>query len=159
VSNNAPRKRRKRGPSLAALFSLVLSCRPATAQGMDEAAARAYADGRAHEIEFTSSALAMLACATTEDQRRVILNGASGQQSEIAGAAVVSMRVADYRGLTSRVDSVLRGSRELDARTQHLDSLRVQLAVLRARMNARQSPQPASSRDQSPRSPECIAHP
>jgi hypothetical protein len=144
---------------LVALLCLIVSCRSAPAQGrIDAGDARAYAAGRRHEIEFTNSALAMLACATTPDQRSVIVAGATPGQAEIAAAGGAGMRVADYRTLVVRVDSVLRGSRELDLRTQHLDSLRVQLTVLRTRMNARQSPQPTSTHDPQPRSRQCNEH-
>jgi hypothetical protein len=156
VINSATRTRRARGPALLAVLSLVLSCRSAPAQArIDAVAARAYAEGRGREIEFTDAALAMLACATTEDQRSVIAAGASPDHAEIAAAGGVGMRVADYRALVVRVDSVLRGSRELDVRTQHLDSLRVQLTVLRTRMNAGQSPQLASTQNPQSRSRPC----
>ena len=99
--------------------------------------------------------ITMLACATTQDQRSVIAAGASPDHAEIAAAGGVGMRVADYRALVVRVDSVLRGSRELDVRTRHLDSLRVQLTVLRTHMNARQSSQPASTQNPQSRSRQC----
>lgn len=144
---------------MVVLLTLIMSCRPAPAQGrIDAVAARAYAEGRGHEIDFTNTALAMLACATTQDQRSVIAAGASPDHAEIAAAGGVGMRVADYRALVVRVDSVLRGSRELDAGTRHLDSLRVQLTVLRTRMNARQSPQPASAQTPQSRSRQCNEH-
>src|SRR5882757_9202870 len=96
------------------LLSLVLSCQSAPAQTNIAAGdARTYAEGRRHEIEFTNSALAMLACATTADQRSVIVVGASADHAEVAAAAGVGLRVADYRTLVVRVDSVLRGSQQL----------------------------------------------
>lgn len=157
--NNATRTHHARGPSLVVLFFLAVSCRSAPAQeSIDAVAARAYAEGRGREIEFTDAALAMLACATTPDQRSVIAAGATPDHAEIAAAGGAGMRVADYRTLVVRVDSVLRGSRELDVRVRHLDSLRVQLTVLRARMNAHQSPQPFSTQVPQSRSSQCIEH-
>lgn len=145
---------------MIALLFLVATCQSAPAQGrIAAAAARTYAEGRGHEIEFTEAALAMLACATTRDQRSVIAAGASPDHAEIAAAGGVGMRVADYRTLVARVDSVLRGSRELDTRNRRLDSLRVQLTVLRARLNARQSPQPPSSQTPPSRSRQCSTRP
>lgn len=136
-----------------------MSCSAAPVQErIDTVAARAYAEGRGHEIEFTKAALAMLACATTPDQRSVIAAGASPDNAEIAAAGGVKMRVADYRSLVDRVDSALRVSRELDDRTRPLDSLRVQLTVLRTRMNARQSSQPASTQNPPDRSTPCSEH-
>lgn len=136
------------------LLSLVVSCRAAPAQErIDAAAARAYAEGRGHEIEFVNTALAMLACATTPEQRSVIAAGASSHHAEIEAARGVAMRVADYRALVVRVDSVLRGSRELDDHTRPLDSLRVQLTVLRTRLNGRQSSQPSTQSPQARSAP------
>jgi hypothetical protein len=156
VINNATPRHHARGPFLLVLLSLVLSCRAAPAQErIDGVVARTYAEGRGHEIEFTNAALALLACATTRDQRSVIAAGSSPDHAEIAAAGGVGMRVAEYRSLVVRVDSVLRASRELDDRTRRLDSLRVHLTVLRARMNARQSPEPASAQATQSRSRPC----
>ncbi len=134
-----------------------MSCSAAPAQEpFDTAAARAYTEGRRHEIEFTNAALALLACATTPDQRSVIAAGASSHHAEVEAARGVAMRVADYRSLVDRVDSVLRVSRELDDHTRPLDSLRVQLTVLRTRLNGRQSSQ--SSTQNPDRSAPCSEH-
>jgi hypothetical protein len=156
VINNAARTHRARGPSLVALLTLAVSCRSAPAQEpIDSVAGRAYAEGRGHEIGMTEAALAMLACATTPDQQSVIAAGASPEHAEITAAGGMGMRVADYRKLVTRTDSVLRGSRDLDIRNRHLDSLRVQLTVLRARLNARQSSPPISPQTPQSRSTQC----
>ena len=157
--NNATRTKHARALSLVVLLSLVLSCRPTPAQErIDTAGARTYTEGRGHEIEFTKAALAMLACATTPDQRSVIAAGASPHHAEIEAARGVAMRVADYRSLVDRVDSVLRVSRELDDHTRPLDSLRVQLTVLRTRMNGRESSQRTSTQNPQVRSTRCNEH-
>jgi hypothetical protein len=112
---------------------------PAQAQvsGQD---AISYADGRREEIRFTDAALAMLACASSRDQRAVLAAGASPDHAERTAAARVGLKTTAYHALVMRVDSALRQSSELDATTRRLDSLRVRLAVLRARMNAELSP-------------------
>lgn len=154
--NNAAPSRLARGPVLAALLSLAVSCRAAPAQeAIDGVAAQAYAEGRGREIEFTDAALALLACAATQAQHSVIAAGASTDHAEVAAADRIGMRVAEYRVLVVRVDSVLRGSRALDVRTRHLDSLRVQLAVLRTRMNAHTSTPPAFTQTPHTRSKSC----
>jgi hypothetical protein len=156
VINNATRGRHPRALSLATVLSLVLTCRSASAQvSIVTNDARTYAEGRRHEIEFTNAALAMLVCARTPDQRSVIVAGASSEHAEVAAAAGVGLRVADYRALVVRVDSTLRAARDLDARARRLDSLRVQLTVLRTRMNARQSQQLDSTHTTQPRSTAC----
>jgi hypothetical protein len=137
VINIAPCRRRARVGDAILLAILMFSCREAPAQGtIDASTARSYSAGRSQEIDFISAALGMLACAKTADQRRVVLAGATPEHGEIAAAAVLAMRVADYRALVRRVDSVLRVSRDLDSRTRRLDSLRVELTVLQTRMSA-----------------------
>jgi hypothetical protein len=76
----------------------------------------------------------------------VLSAGAAADHVEQEGAATAGMRVAEYRLLVARVDTLLRLSLSLSgpdtsvrlagSAMHRLDSLRVELTVLRARVNA-----------------------
>lgn len=110
---------------------------------------RSYTEGRRREIELTGAALALLSCTSNPDQRTVLIAGAAPDHAEGDAAVRAGLGVADYRRLVAHVDSILRAvSDQPDSQTRRLDSLRVELAVLRARIGAEQSQlsQPGSSK-------------
>jgi hypothetical protein len=109
-----------------------------------DADVRAYLVGRRREIDLTNAALVLLPCAVTPEQRAVLEAGATTDGVEPDAAAKAGLALASYRRLTGRVDSALVpsvGGRDsathlTDPLFAALDSLRVRLVVLRARVNA-----------------------
>lgn len=143
---------------LLSLAAGVLACAADSPTPLTQAAAlnqpsqltnaevRAYATGRRREIELTGTALQMLSRTGNAAQRAVLSAGAAADHVEQEGAATAGMRVAEYRLLVARVDTLLRLSLSLSgpdtsvrlagSAMHRLDSLRVELTVLRARVNA-----------------------
>lgn len=124
----------------------------------------AYEAGRRQEINLTAAALALLDCANSAEQQTVLAGAGATDRIERDAAADGGMRVSDYHRLVSRVDSVLQrqtsapgaaGPRIQVPQARRLDSLRVQLMVLRTRVAAEVS-QPFHTRRSAV---SCVQHP
>ena len=138
-------------PVMARKLTLLLGASMAIAGCLPESAAvaqaplAAYESGRRRELDLTVAALSLIACASTANEHAVAVAAAATDHIETEGARVAAMRLSDYRALVARVDSQL----VLDARSRvpnltprlahHLDSLRVALVVMRARVAAMSS--------------------
>jgi len=125
---------------------------PAARASLAAADVSAYVRGRSREVALMRGALARLRQAGADGaERRAAMRSADSSELERAGAGAAGLGTAPYRALVARVDAVLLalgpsagregGSSPLPApltadEWRLLDSLRVNLAVLRYRFDA-----------------------
>jgi hypothetical protein len=111
----------------------------------------AYQRGKTREIALATTALAVMRRTRDPNARVIVAAGTGEAQLEIAGAEAAGIPVSRYRQLVVEVDSLLAEGdgqvgggpaaamatiRTRAAWAPRLDSLRVQLTVLRSRLAA-----------------------